>query len=511
MEAWLTRMYERHGRLYAAAIIAIPVAIALVLVPVAFTFPASYLELSIGEWLVAAVLVDLCVAGSIAAALAVHWKRIRPLFDWSGGQRTPELALLAERSAFTAVWPTVVVGVALIAVSGLLPLGWIFVGASQYSTAADIVGVGTSWLAIVAVLGLTGYVLIEFGIRPLRASLHAHGMPESSAPGLTTALLATPLVILFLATGGINYLTLDRDAGADQLLRALAIAAGLTAFGAIPFLLVAFGGVFAPLRRLVLGHRAVASGDLSRIDVVSANEIGELTASFNRMVHGLEEREALRGENTELIDELQASRARIVAASDAARRRVERDLHDGAQQNLVLLNLKLGLLERQAETDPELTEAVRGLRADLNRALDELRDLAHGIYPAVLTSDGLAGALAEAVEDAPIATSLTCDGSGRYPPELEAAIFFCCREALQNAAKHAGDGARVSVRLAEASAELRFEVADDGAGFEAAGATTDSAGLQNMADRIGALGGELRVESAPGAGTTVAGTVPLNR
>jgi signal transduction histidine kinase len=142
------------------------------------------------------------------------------------------------------------------------------------------------------------------------------------------------------------------------------------------------------------------------------------------------------------------------------------------------------------------------------RALAELRDLAHGIYPAVLQNDGLPGALAEAAERAAIPATLQCDGAGRYPPELEAAVYFCCLEALQNAAKHAGDGAQAKVELSHRNSALVFAVADDGRGFDATNAPP-SAGLQNMTDRIGALGGSLLIDSAPGRGTNVTGTIPL--
>ena len=201
-------------------------------------------------------------------------------------------------------------------------------------------------------------------------------------------------------------------------------------------------------------------------------------------------------------------RARIVAASDESRRRVERDLHDGAQQNLVLLNLKLGQIERAAAGNPELKPLIAESRAELERALGELRDLAHGIYPQVLTSDGLAAALSEASANSAIRVTIESNGAGRYPVEIEAAAFFCCLEALQNASKHAGEGASVTVSLSETDGELRFEVADDGIGFDPA-SVNGSAGLQNMADRIGALGGELAVDSAPGSGTRVSGSVPV--
>ena len=147
------------------------------------------------------------------------------------------------------------------------------------------------------------------------------------------------------------------------------------------------------------------------------------------------------------------------------------------------------------------------IREDLARALAELRDLAHGIYPAVLASDGLPGALQAAAERSSTPVAVESDGVGRYGQELEAAVYFCCLEALQNAAKHAGEGAKVSVRLSQVDGHVQFEVKDDGRGYDAASVGA-SAGLQNMADRLGALGGELHIESEPGAGTTVRGSVP---
>ena len=148
------------------------------------------------------------------------------------------------------------------------------------------------------------------------------------------------------------------------------------------------------------------------------------------------------------------------------------------------------------------------VRADLARALAELRDLAHGIYPAVLESDGLPAALQAAADRSSMPVTVDADGVGRYAQELEAAVYFCCLEALQNAAKHAGEGATVSVRLSQADGHVQFEVGDDGIGYDVA-AIGASSGLQNMADRIGALGGELQIESTPGAGTTVRGCVPM--
>jgi signal transduction histidine kinase len=167
------------------------------------------------------------------------------------------------------------------------------------------------------------------------------------------------------------------------------------------------------------------------------------------------------------------------------------------------------MLTKAVSEDPQASALAAEIRDDLRAALEALRDLAHGIYPAVLESDGLAGALRAAAERSSIAVSVETDGVSRYAQELEAAVYFCCLEALQNATKHAGDEATVAVLLSQADGHLRFEVSDDGRGYDAT-AIGPSAGLHNMADRIGALGGELQIESAPGSGTTVRGSVPAH-
>jgi signal transduction histidine kinase len=357
------------------------------------------------------------------------------------------------------------------------------------------------------------YHLQDLTLRPLRTEIGGAMEPAEFAAtrslSITTKLLmglaAASLVLGFLVAS----IVLPSGSSASGASRAIAITVVLvlTVGSSLAFPLARSS--LAPIGDLIAGTDAVRTGDLEAVvPVTSTDELGELATRFNEMVEGLRERDLLRGRNVELVDELRASRARIVAASHKARRRVERDLHDGAQQNLMLVNLKLGLAERAAKRDPEIRALVEDARADLDRALDELRDLAHGIYPAVLTSDGLGAALAEAVQQAPMKARLECAGHVRYEPELEAAVYFCCQEALQNTAKHAGTEAQAAVSLSDVNGELRFEVSDDGPGFEARAARS-SAGLQNMRDRIGALGGELRIESAPGRGTTVAGSVPL--
>jgi len=206
---------------------------------------------------------------------------------------------------------------------------------------------------------------------------------------------------------------------------------------------------------------------------------------------------------------LQASRGRIVAAADAERRRIERNLHDGAQQHLVALAVKVRLARQLADMDGDQSKKIlEELGGDVQDALQELRDLAHGIYPPLLADRGLGEALAAAAGRSPVPTTVTTEGIARYSPEIEAAIYFCCLEALQNAGKYAGEGATATVRVWTEAGALLFDVIDTGAGFDASNRKM-GAGFTNMSDRLGAIGGTLRVESAPGRGTKVGGTIPL--
>jgi signal transduction histidine kinase len=208
-------------------------------------------------------------------------------------------------------------------------------------------------------------------------------------------------------------------------------------------------------------------------------------------------------------DDLSASRVRIVVAADAERRRIERNLHDGAQQYLVALGVKVRLLQRLLDRDAAgAREICEELADDVERSIEALRTLARGIYPMLLGRGGLAPALAEACRRADIRARLQLSSLPRQSAEIEAAVYFCCVEALQNAARHAGPRAEATVHVWVEDASLRFEVADNGVGFSD-GVASRGAGLTNMSDRLGALGGSLQVESAPGAGTRVRGTVPV--
>jgi signal transduction histidine kinase len=204
------------------------------------------------------------------------------------------------------------------------------------------------------------------------------------------------------------------------------------------------------------------------------------------------------------LEEIRASRQRLVAAQDEERRRIERNIHDGAQQQLVALTIKLNLTEGLIGTDPEgERELLAELRQDAACAVEDLRDLARGIYPPLLASEGLTAALRAQAAKSPVPTSVEADGIARYPQEVEAAVYFSVLEALQNVAKYA-DASSARVRLAASGGELRFEVTDDGAGFDSR-AKAYGTGLQGMADRLSAHDGVLDVQTSPGTGTVVTG------
>jgi signal transduction histidine kinase len=212
--------------------------------------------------------------------------------------------------------------------------------------------------------------------------------------------------------------------------------------------------------------------------------------------------------NVRLVEELQESRRRIVAAQDERARKLERDLHDGAQQQLVALSVKQRLASSFVGRDDERARAMLDeLQAETADALESLRDLARGIYPPLLADKGLVAALEAQTRKVAVATSVDGDGIGRFAQEIETAVYFCCLEAIQNAAKYAS-AEHVRISLAASNGDLTFVIGDDGAGFDA-GTTARGAGLTNMRDRIEALGGAFEIESAPGRGTDVRGRIPI--
>lgn len=258
-------------------------------------------------------------------------------------------------------------------------------------------------------------------------------------------------------------------------------------------------------------------GELLGLIVVTGTEpygteedqvLTELARQVGLALHNVQLDSALQESLEELQRrnaELQASRARIVAASDASRRAIERNLHDGAQQHLVALAVKLSLVKYVLEEKPEDVPALlEELRADVQATTQELRELAHGIYPPLLRDRGLPEALRNAARRSTLPVEVCAELEDRYPAEAEAAVYFCCLEALQNAGKYAGADAEVTVTVSRTPGGIMFQVRDNGPGFEVS-TTEHGHGFTNMADRLGAIGGHLSLSSTPGQGTVVQG------
>lgn len=473
-----------------------------------------------------ALLVEAAIVVGCGIPFAFIWLDARPLVSWIRNGRPEGTASEAWQTGVMLIrraLPRCCVLTSVLLIPAVawavghyhlgargFPVSWIFTWLGTGVTATYTFFVGEA-MCRPMVEDAARLVPPGWGVREARGRIR---LKVLLALAVTTAFAA----LVSQAIGAIGHSPTSRLLGAVVI--AVVISLSFT-----PVLIRAVAdSVLGPVGRLTSATARAAAGDLEHpVPVSSDDELGVLTTSFNDMILGLREREALRGEKTELsaalkdsyedlqrhVEELRASRARVVAAADLERRRVERDLHDGAQQQLVLLGLKLGLSSSLIKQDPAAAQAMHEeLRGDLAQALSQLRDLAHGIYPAVLVSEGLPGALREAAGRAVVVTKVRCDGDGRYLPEVEAAVYFCCLEALQNAAKHAGDGVSVRIELTERDRRLVFGIADDGQGYDTQLAPA-SGGVQNMTDRIGALGGQLTIHSVPGSGTTILGSLPL--
>lgn len=249
-------------------------------------------------------------------------------------------------------------------------------------------------------------------------------------------------------------------------------------------------------RVLAVVHDVALSEDPELLEAVGAASL--LALENRRLEHDL----------LDSVDALRASQRRLVGAASAERRKIERDLHDGVQQKLVALRIELELTRDLAD-ESGLEGRLAHLAADFDDALDELRSAAHGIYPPLLADEGLEAALREVARRSMVQLSVDLEDVGRLSEDRETAVYYCCLEALQNVAKHAGDEAAASLRLWRDREAVRFSVSDDGVGFVSRRPAAQGAGLTNMTDRIGAVGGTITVRSTPGEGTTVQGAVTI--
>ena len=236
----------------------------------------------------------------------------------------------------------------------------------------------------------------------------------------------------------------------------------------------------------------------------SVNDEPELLEAVEAAAAIALENAQLNAELHARLDELRGSRARIVEATQKERQRLERNLHDGAQQRLVALSLELKLLEMRFANDPEAREAIDSVRNELTESLHELRELARGIHPAVVTGHGLAAALESVAARSPVPVRLDVSLEERVPEAVEVAAYYLIAESLTNVAKYA-EASAASVVVSRVDGELVVEVVDDGVG----GADSEAgSGLRGLADRVEALDGTLRVWSPRGRGTRVRAEIP---
>jgi signal transduction histidine kinase len=262
-------------------------------------------------------------------------------------------------------------------------------------------------------------------------------------------------------------------------------------------------------------HGAYAAAVRDRGELLGALSVempasDPMTPDKERLVADLASQAGLVLRNVALVEELRESRRRLVAAQDHERRKLERNIHDGAQQQLVALAVKARLARQFVARDPAKTEEMLGqIEAETQTALDDLRDLARGIYPPLLADKGLGSALDAQARKAPFPVRVDADGVGRLPQDVEAAVYFSCLEALQNVAKYAA-ASEATITITRSPTVLTFAVTDDGRGFDPT-AMGSGGGLEGLGDRLAAIGGTFDLRTAPGAGTTISGTVPITR
>ncbi len=293
------------------------------------------------------------------------------------------------------------------------------------------------------------------------------------------------------------------EASSDGELRPEALSDSGPALGPLPVV----GEAMPPLPGAEMGVPVVHQGQLLGAISIMMPRDEPLRPAGEQLVADVASQAGLVLSNAGLIEDLRASRQRLVTAQDEERRRIERNIHDGAQQDLVAMAIKLRLAGTTVDEDPaEAKEMIGELQADASGALENLRDLARGIYPPLLADLGLTAALSAQASKSAVPVAVEADGIGRFSQDTEAAVYFCCLEALQNIAKYArATSARICLQAQNGT--LRFTVSDDGAGYDARHTPLGS-GQRNMADRLAALGGRLEVRSAPRQGTTITAELP---
>ncbi len=511
-------LYRRLGSRYITVLlVAGALSIPALSIPVA-ALAVPYLDISAGKF---AVAIAGCVpwfvlVGAVAYRVGLG-RALRPLQAWLRGGRGSAGAKEAWDASVHDLAGAAFFGGAITAV-GALPAAIFVPSLAGADIGVYVAAVGVVWISVAVGAGLH-YLIWEQALRPVVLDL-AEQLPATFRVEKRTVSLAiklmvlVPLVSFFCAIVTAGFASADLSS-TGKLAVGLAVGLGVTVFVAVPLTMMFARSVLVPLQRLLTAMGNVERGDLdARLPIVGADEVGTIAEHFNSMLGGLKDRERLSGENEQLqeqvraqLDEVRASRARIIAASDAERRRVERNIHDGAQQRLVALALKLRMAEAKAASEdatPELREELKTAGDDLSGALGELRELARGLHPQILSTDGLRPALEQLGSRASVPVEVKAPDD-RFSDPVESTAYFVVSEALANVGKYA-QASQAEVNVERRNGALHVAIEDDGVG----GADPDSgSGLSGLKDRVAALDGSLEVESDTGRGTKVRAELPL--
>lgn len=498
LERFFEALYRRLGARYLSVMRGLVALIAIVLAN-----PMGIGLLAYSDPEPAEVVRSLAIGnGGLALAMIGYmlpsWRRASaPIQRWLDGDRDEETTLAAWRQARRLTWDGF--RPAIIAAMAVFP---VVASTAAIEYGLSLVEIAVTWFALMAmfsVIAAVAWPAVELFHRPLRRDLARQVAPQVASTGVEAPLgarmwwsfvavsMTTGMAVAFVAVPDGSLVDLGR-------LMLLVVVSTVLVGGVIVVLLTR--SLMAPAEDVLATIDAVRAGDLSaRVEVTTNDEVGFMAAAFNDMLVTIEQ----------AANEVRASRARIVAASDAERARIERNIHDGAQQQLTALLLQLEVVGRQVVSDPE--QAIAGLEdasGRLRDALAELRELAQGLHPSALSLDGLASALELLAERSTVPVDVRA-ASDRYPEAIESTAYFVASEALANVAKYA-QASQASVALETRDGRVVLEVVDDGVGGAHLGA---GSGLMGLVDRVEAVGGSLAVDSPPGAGTTVRAVLPV--
>jgi len=505
IDLWLERLYRRLGWRIAVVNQLFSWLSGLVLGTAGVLICVRIYRLSADEALTyAAYVFGLCLVDMSVGTFVVY-RLARPLSTWLEGGRDPATVAVAWRKALSLPSDTVRwnVGIFVVTAPAAILLGLSAVVPVSLDDALAILFL--LLLALIAAIGgglFTGQLAMRPVVRDIADSVDR---PLSLAGGISVRrklLLAVPSLLAVTAGGAIAASLAPGSQAGDalgEMVFGVALALGLAG----PIAVWLAYSTLEPLDDLMRATERLKQGDLTaRVPALSADEHGALARSFNEAMERLQR---FAEENERLLEEARASRGRIVSAGDAERRRVERNLHDGAQQRLVAVALQLQLLEESADSNPGLREMAGNASDELRTALDDLRELARGLHPQVLSTGGLGPALEQLAERAPVPVKVSAPPD-RYPDPIESTAYFVASEALANVAKYA-QAKRAEVSAERRNGNLVLAITDDGVGGADA---ASGSGLTGLDDRVAALDGRLRVESPAGEGTTVTVELPLD-